>query len=233
VTSLLMWQFCGIAFGQTNSNSYDRRFLFLFEVVRGVPQGGIVNVRARHCQALLSLPLNEIQKEIKKWCIEYSLTRYGTPEHLEFPEDIRLHFDIGGLCSREPAQWSEETNDNVSALPQYIGFHLEDAEDCTIELLQVSLVSGKPDPDLTNELESIQVNRDKQAAKDKAAAVAERKRQAEEAARKAAMRAAEHERVRKACAVIYTNTIDKKVRDLTVREEEQVRACQVAGMYPP
>jgi hypothetical protein len=35
------------------------------------------------------------------------------------------------------------------------------------------------------------------------------------------------------CAVIYRNTAEKKLGDLTVKEEQQVRACQVAGLYPP
>jgi hypothetical protein len=40
-------------------------------------------------------------------------------------------------------------------------------------------------------------------------------------------------KLRANCTVIYQNTIDKKVKDLTVREEEQVRACQALGLYPP
>lgn len=47
-------------------------------------------------------------------------------------------------------------------------------------------------------------------------------------------RAAEERRnVRAACTAIYRNTVDKKVTDLTVREEQQVRACQASGLYPP
>jgi len=33
--------------------------------------------------------------------------------------------------------------------------------------------------------------------------------------------------------MIYESTIDKKVRDLTVREEQQVKACQAFALYPP
>jgi hypothetical protein len=36
-----------------------------------------------------------------------------------------------------------------------------------------------------------------------------------------------------ACASVYQATIDKKVKDLTVREEQQVQACQVLNLYPP
>jgi hypothetical protein len=38
-------------------------------------------------------------------------------------------------------------------------------------------------------------------------------------------------KIQMACGVIYQNTINKKVSDLTVREEEQVRACQALGFY--
>lgn len=86
-----------------------------------------------------------------------------------------------------------------------------------------------------------------QAKKDAAEAgrqkrlAAERKRkETEEAARLAKIRAEqdaiateERRKIRSACAAIYQNTIDKKLNDLTVREEQQVRACQAVGLYPP
>jgi hypothetical protein len=47
-------------------------------------------------------------------------------------------------------------------------------------------------------------------------------------------RAAEERRkIRAACTAIYKNTVDKKISDLTVGEEQQVRACQALGLYPP
>jgi hypothetical protein len=41
--------------------------------------------------------------------------------------------------------------------------------------------------------------------------------------------------VKGCCSVqqIYHTTIDKKRRDLTVREEEQVKICQSLHLYPP
>ena len=86
-----------------------------------------------------------------------------------------------------------------------------------------------------------------QAKKDAAEAarrkqlVAEQKRkQAEVDAQRAKMRAEEdakateeRRKIRATCTIIYQNTIDKKVRDLTVREDQQVRACQELGFYPP
>jgi hypothetical protein len=77
-----------------------------------------------------------------------------------------------------------------------------------------------------------------EAAKERANALAAaaRKRAAAVSASEAVeaqRRAEERSRLRKSCAAIYTTTIDKKVGELTVREEQQVRACQVLGLYPP
>ena len=101
------------------------------------------------------------------------------------------------------------------------------------------------------EAEKQRIAEEEQATIDRKKAVAEaarRKRLAEEQKKKdaelntrlAKYRAekeaadAEERRVLRAnCTVIYQSTIDKKVKDLTVREEQQVRACQVLGLYPP
>jgi uncharacterized membrane protein len=45
--------------------------------------------------------------------------------------------------------------------------------------------------------------------------------------------AAKEMKIRAACKVIYQKTADTKVKDLTVREEQQVRACQGLNLYPP
>jgi len=47
--------------------------------------------------------------------------------------------------------------------------------------------------------------------------------------------AEERRQVRAACGAVYQSTADinKKVGDLTVREEQQVRACQALDLYPP
>jgi len=74
-------------------------------------------------------------------------------------------------------------------------------------------------------------------ARKDAADAADRKRLADEQKKRDAeeeAEAAEKRRtVRAACAAIYKNTVDKKISDLTVREEQQVRACQTLGLYPP
>jgi len=79
-----------------------------------------------------------------------------------------------------------------------------------------------------------------QAKKNAAEAVRQEKKQAEVAARNAKMKAdkdaqaaEERTRVRAACSLIYKSTADKKVGDLTVKEEQQVRFCQSLGLYPP
>ena len=72
--------------------------------------------------------------------------------------------------------------------------------------------------------------RDARIAKDRADADAKAAKDRWDADAKAAE---EKRRLRANCMVIYQNTIDRKVKDLTVREEEQVRACQVLGLYPP
>jgi len=101
------------------------------------------------------------------------------------------------------------------------------------------------------EAEKQRVAAEEQAAVDRKKAIAEaarRKRLAEEQKKKdierdariaksraeeEAKAAEERRNLRANCTVIYQNTIDTKVKDLTVREEQQVRACQVLGLYPP
>jgi hypothetical protein len=68
-----------------------------------------------------------------------------------------------------------------------------------------------------------------EAARQKRLVAEQKKKHAEQDARNAE----ERRKLRANCTTIYQNTIDKKVRDLTVREEEQVRACQALGLYPP
>jgi hypothetical protein len=86
-----------------------------------------------------------------------------------------------------------------------------------------------------------QAKKDAIAAKKEVEATARWKRQVAEQKKKdaeldAAMtkqKAEERRRGRTACSGIYQNTVDKKVKDLTVGEEQQVRACQALGLYPP
>jgi hypothetical protein len=93
-----------------------------------------------------------------------------------------------------------------------------------------------------------QAKRAEAQGREQAAEAARRKRLAEEQKRKQAeadaqyakvksegdaKKAEEVKRVRGNCKLIYDRTIDKKLTDLTVREEQQVRACQALGFYTP
>jgi hypothetical protein len=79
-----------------------------------------------------------------------------------------------------------------------------------------------------------------EAARRKRLAAQRKQKQAEADAQYTKMKAEEdtkaaedRRKIRAACSNIYQSTIDKKVKDLSVREEQQVRACQALDMYPP
>jgi len=79
-----------------------------------------------------------------------------------------------------------------------------------------------------------------QAMREKRLAAERKRKEVEESAREAKVQAAQDAKdaearmkVRAACKTIYQNTADKKTKDLTVREEQQVRTCQGLGLYPP
>lgn len=79
-----------------------------------------------------------------------------------------------------------------------------------------------------------------ETARRKRLAAEQKRKQAEADARYAKMKgegdaraAEEQRRLRAACSAIYKKTADTKLKDLTVKEEQQVRACQALNMYPP
>jgi hypothetical protein len=79
-----------------------------------------------------------------------------------------------------------------------------------------------------------------EAARRKQLSAEQRKKDAERDARIAKYRAEEEaktaeerRKIRAACSAIYQTTADKKLKDLTVKEDQQVRACQALGLYPP
>ena len=138
----------------------------------------------------------------------------------------------------------------------------EDPSGCSVEIVKAALLWAEHDwvsipgtdtepEDLSPELRAIQAARDLEAevqAKKDAADAARQKRlaaqrkakQAEDVARSAkakreqeAKEAEERRRIREACGVLYKDTANKKVGDLTVREEQQVRACQGLGLFRP
>jgi hypothetical protein len=60
-----------------------------------------------------------------------------------------------------------------------------------------------------------------------------RKKEAAEASAAAKAEDAERRKLRATCAAVYQNTADKRMGDLTVKEDQQVKACQALGLYPP
>ena len=92
---------------------------------------------------------------------------------------------------------------------------------------------GNNRPDLTEEIRSAQLRRANTA---KGLAEKRKREQAEEDARVQKVRADEEAKTaaqRAACSSVYRNTANKKLGDLTVKELQQVQACQTLGMYPP
>jgi hypothetical protein len=137
-----------------------------------------------------------------------------------------------------------------------------DLTGCGVEIVKAALLSAEGDSatiagasaepeDLSNELRAIQAQRDVEAAeqakkdagdaaRQKRLAAERKKKQAEDDARSAkakaerdAQQAEERRQVRAACSAVYQGTANKKIGDLTVREEQQVRACQALDLYPP
>jgi len=146
----------------------------------------------------------------------------------------------GGLCA--PCNWPKS---GTCWLSQELHFPLFFVEKC-----EFKLTGGIKKPTDT-ELEKQKIERQEQekkaaetqaktdaaeAARQKQLAAERKRRQAEADARDARAKAekdAKAAEVRLACTVIYRNTADRKISDLTVKEEQQVRACQALGLYPP
>ena len=83
-------------------------------------------------------------------------------------------------------------------------------------------------------------DRKAEAAHQKQLATERKRKQAEADAQNARIRAEadakaaeDRRKIRVACTTIYQNTANKKVSDLTVAEEQKVRAYQALGLYPP
>ncbi|HXS98765.1 MAG TPA: hypothetical protein VN736_29415 [Candidatus Limnocylindrales bacterium] len=108
-----------------------------------------------------------------------------------------------------------------------------DMRGCQFDRVTFALISGES----RNELQRLAEARE--AAE--AAEAEQRKRQQAAAAKRAMERnrimeqkaAEEHALIRKACSEVYAATANKKVADLTVIEEQRVRACQALNLYRP
>ena len=105
---------------------------------------------------------------------------------------------------------------------------------CKISNVTFTFLSGESDggdAKLAEERDAQRKQREQQAEARKKAFD---KRAAEEDAQATALakkRNEELQRARPACHAIYLSTGDKKIADLTVKEEQAVRACQTLGLY--
>lgn len=168
-------------------------------------------------------------------------------------DKLILNFTIKGSCNGEPREWSENVSLSLDwmasgPLPSHrsqLLYSLQDKMDgCLADNFAAKLLlaqNSKVRIDLvTNERLDYEEARREAAAKRarqqalevkrKAAGNARKKRLVEEEERRAAERRL---KVRLVCQLLYTVTHDKKIADLTVEEEQKVRACQLLGLYPP
>ena len=175
---------------------------------------------------------------------------------------LNLQFAIGGFCKDQVyqghmvgdpkvRQWSisvsvNPTTDRYEHNEESLVYKLQS---CRAEIIKARIGGGPDSPSLSaREIAEQRAKREAKEAEQKRIAdeqeliadeeklrKAEEKEQiqAEERAKVEARAAEERRRIRATCAAIYRNTANKKVSDLTVKEEQQVRACQILGLYPP
>jgi len=150
---------------------------------------------------------------------------------------IELDFLITGRCNGEKRRWTVPATTSVGWAEDHVVrnvdkemFEIREAKinECAIETIDAMLNLAQNG---TTRIVSPEL------AKKEAAEAAHRKRLAAEQKRtedeERAKAAEERKRVRAVCAAIYQSTADRKISDLTVKEEQQVRACQALGLYPP
>lgn len=174
-------------------------------------------------------------------------------------EYIRLQIDAGGICDGAPSAWSFPVAvgplgwDKYRAVRKNVSTALLDLKDtitdCTSDAFEVRVlradfkdihINNEPLPriDMITILAERKKQREAEQAKHDAAVkaqdardAAEQKRRAELAKQEQERKAAEYTRIKNACTSLYRNTANKKISDLTVAEDQQVRACQALGLY--
>jgi hypothetical protein len=154
--------------------------------------------------------------------------------------NLTIRFDITGACKGEARRWSHSVTialkESEATLYKEIVPMAGDLDGCVTKKVEASLVSAE---NSKRRVDGMAENaRQKRLAaelkRNQAVADAEQKRKrAETDAQHAGAIAEERRKARAACAAVYQKTIDTKVKDLTVREEQQVRACQALGLYLP
>jgi hypothetical protein len=161
--------------------------------------------------------------------------------------EVKLHFDITGLCNGTPRHWSVEFSTSVvGGSDEILGPYSEiydslvgEVDGCHTEIIKATLgLAYNGDRRVLGTDEATKEAAD--AARRKRLAAEQKRKQAEADARYATMQAEkegkaaeERRKIRAACSAIYQTTADTKLKDLTVKEEQQVRACQALNLYPP
>lgn len=161
--------------------------------------------------------------------------------------EVKLHFDITGLCDGKPRHWSVEFSTSViGGSDEILGPYSEiydslagEVDGCHTESIKARLGLAYNGDRRILGAEEARKEAD-EAAHRKRVAAEQKRKQAEADAQYATMQAEEEakaaeqrRKIRATCAAIYKDTVDKKIKDLTVGEEQQVRVCQALGLYPP
>jgi hypothetical protein len=157
--------------------------------------------------------------------------------------DLTLQFDGSVQCGGQTRVLSR--TDKVSIRAGSLNVVVDGPEQkapgkdsgCVVEKLYASILNAENKKLRINVATGERIDLEKQrelAAEAQAKQDAiEETRQRRTAAEQKQKNAALMRKVRDNCTTIYQNTVEKKVKDLTVGEEQQVRACQALGLYPP
>ena len=147
---------------------------------------------------------------------------------------LDLRVTIDGTCASGPVQWTRDITTSVDytkyaiyvATTKY-SERFEDlkgkVDGCKATAYQAKLISAENSEWRINSVTGVRI--------DKAAERAAEAKRAEQARKKA--EEAESKRRQENCALIYANTVKKKVSDLTVGESQAIVACQLLGLYQP
>ena len=166
---------------------------------------------------------------------------------------LNFRFEITGTCGHKQEEWTVPVTTSIGwAKDAAVGKTYKDTvfslmgklDSCGTDSIKVTLLFAENENTRITESTSGVVSLKKQWEEEEAVRraaeqaelarrVAERDAEAKKTRRIEEQREAERTRLRDNCLAIYNATADKKVNDLTVREEQAVRACQTLGMYPP
>jgi hypothetical protein len=166
---------------------------------------------------------------------------------------IKLQFEIDGICNADIHHWSfsasvgiahRASSPVVESYYDTIPYLFGKVEGCKAEIIKASLLTAENSKvrinrttgervDVEEERRKLNAQRDAEAARQKRLAAERDARIAKDRADVDSKAAEERRKIRAACAAIYKNTAGMKIKDLTVKDEQQVRACQALGLYPP